>query len=133
MKRSMKSLKTPLAIAIAGLCLSAATPSIAADSDSAITIYSTARPGGISAEFYRPMPGQGVPNAMSVPGYALVRDDRELKINQGRSQISFTEVAALIDPTTDSKPLLRWIKPKISDVRRIAGKAPMPRVRVARR
>ena len=46
------------------------------------------------------MPGQGVPNAMSVPGYALVRDDREMKIKQGRSQLSFTDVAALIDPTT---------------------------------
>src|SRR4029079_2961776 len=51
-------------------------------------------------EFYRPIPGQGVPNAMSVPGYALVRDDREVKIKQGRSQLSFTDVAALIDPTT---------------------------------
>ena len=56
--------------------------------------------GGIPPEFYRPMPGQGVPNAMSVPGYALVRDDREMQIKQGRSQLSFTDVAALIDPTT---------------------------------
>ncbi len=37
---------------------------------------------------------------MSVPGYALVRDDREVKLKQGRSQVSFTDVAALIDPTT---------------------------------
>jgi hypothetical protein len=37
---------------------------------------------------------------MSVPGYALVRDDRDMKIKQGRSQLSFTDVAALIDPTT---------------------------------
>jgi hypothetical protein len=37
---------------------------------------------------------------MAVPGYALVRDDREMKIKQGRSQLSFTDVAALIDPTT---------------------------------
>jgi hypothetical protein len=96
----MKSLKNPLAMAVAGICLGAATQSLAADSETALTIYSAARPGGISAEFYRPIPGQGVPNAMSVPGYALVRDDRELKIKQGRSQLSFTEVAALIDPTT---------------------------------
>ena len=34
------------------------------------------------------------------PGYALVRDDREIKIKQGRGQLSFTDVAALIDPTT---------------------------------
>ena len=37
---------------------------------------------------------------MAVPGYALVRDEREMKIRQGRSQVSFTDVAALIDPTT---------------------------------
>ena len=96
----MKSPKNPLAIAIAGICLGTATQAFAADPATAITIYSAARPGGISAEFYRPIPGQGVPNAMSVPGYALVRDERELKIRQGRSQLSFTEVAALIDPTT---------------------------------
>ena len=37
---------------------------------------------------------------MAVPGYALVRDERDMKIKQGRSQVSFTDVAALIDPTT---------------------------------
>ena len=72
----------------------------AAHAETAITIYSSAQPGAISPEFYRPVPGQGVPNAMSVPGYALVRDDREMKIKEGRSQLSFTDVAALIDPTT---------------------------------
>jgi len=66
----------------------------------AITIYSSAQPGAISPEFYRPVPGQGVPNAMAVPGYALVRDERQMNIRQGRSQLSFTDVAALIDPTT---------------------------------
>ena len=73
---------------------------VSADAETAITIYSSAQPGAISPEFYRPIPGQGVPNAMAVPGYALVRDDREVKIKQGRSQLSFTDVAALIDPTT---------------------------------
>ncbi len=66
----------------------------------AITIYSSAQPGAISPELYRPIPGAGVPNAMSVPGYAMVRHDRPLKIESGRSQIKFTDVAALIDPTT---------------------------------
>src|SRR6188768_4490044 len=89
-----KSLR-PLAIA-----LSSAVFAAAAHAETAITIYSSAQPGAISPEFYRPVPGQGVPNAMSVPGYALVRDDREMKIKQGRSQLSFTDVAALIDPTT---------------------------------
>jgi len=89
-----KSLR-PLAIAVSSAILAAA-----AHAETAITIYSSAQPGAISPEFYRPIPGQGVPNAMSVPGYALVRDDRDVAIRQGRSQIPFTDVAALIDPTT---------------------------------
>jgi hypothetical protein len=89
-----KSLR-PLAIAVSSAMFAAA-----AHAETAITIYSSAQPGAISPEFYRPIPGQGVPNAMSVPGYALVRDDRDMKIKQGRSQLSFTDVAALIDPTT---------------------------------
>jgi hypothetical protein len=92
----MKSNRKPLAAAVSALCFAAA----AAHAETAITIYSSAQPGAISPEFYRPVPGQGVPNAMQVPGYALVRDDREIKIKQGRSQLPFTDVAALIDPTT---------------------------------
>jgi hypothetical protein len=98
----MKSSRSPLAVAVSSACLAlGAQAAFAADgSATAITIYSSAQPGAISPEFYRPIPGQGVPNAMAVPGYALVRDDREMKIKQGRSQLSFTDVAALIDPTT---------------------------------
>lgn len=90
----------PLAIAIRAALVGLVACTAANAADTAITIYSSAQPGGIPAEFYRPMPGQGVPNAMSVPGYALVRDDRDMQIKQGRSQLSFTDVAALIDPTT---------------------------------
>src|SRR6188474_2352217 len=97
----MRKFRSPLAVAVSSACLGlAANAAIAADAETAITIYSSAQPGAISPEFYRPIPGQGVPSAMSVPGYALVRDDREVKIKQGRSQLSFTDVAALIDPTT---------------------------------
>jgi hypothetical protein len=89
-----------LATAVSCACLGLAANSAVHAADTAITIYSSAQPGGIPAEFYRPVPGQGVPPAMSVPGYALVRDDRDVQIKQGRSQLSFTDVAALIDPTT---------------------------------
>jgi hypothetical protein len=91
-----------LALAVTAACMAGVAPVQAADdaSGTAITIYSSAQPGAISPEFYRPIPGQGVPNAMAVPGYALVRDERDMKIRQGRSQLSFTDVAALIDPTT---------------------------------
>jgi hypothetical protein len=85
------------AAAIGGSCANG----LAADSaDTAITIYSSAQPGAISPEMYRPIPGMGTPNAMSVPGYALVRDERMVNLANGRSSLQFTDVAALIDPTT---------------------------------
>ena len=68
--------------------------------DTAITIYSSAAPGAIPPDLYRPIPGGGIPSAMSVPGYAMVRHERPIKLENGRSTIKFTDVAALIDPTT---------------------------------
>jgi hypothetical protein len=77
------------------------TAARAADGDeTAITIYSSAQPGAIPPELYRPIPGSGVPNAMSVPGYAMIRHERPMKLENGRSTVKFTDVAALIDPTT---------------------------------
>jgi hypothetical protein len=60
----------------------------------AITIYSRARPGALPADTYR-QPGRG-----AVPGYAVVRQVRDIELAQGRDQLRFTDVAALIDPTT---------------------------------
>ncbi|MFO1427049.1 MAG: hypothetical protein U1F11_08755 [Steroidobacteraceae bacterium] len=80
-----------------------AAPAAARESgreDTAITIYSTAQPGAISPDLYRPVPGGGVPNGMAVPGYALVRHERPIRIEAGRSTLRFTDVAGLIDPTT---------------------------------
>ena len=65
-----------------------------------MTIYSSARPGGIPAAYYRPLPGQAAPAASEVPGFAMVRDERRMRIESGRSRLRFTDVAALIDPTT---------------------------------
>jgi hypothetical protein len=42
----------------------------------------------------------GTPMANELPGFALVRLDRELAIPRGRGTIQFQDVAALIDPTT---------------------------------
>ena len=72
----------------------------APESDTAITIYSSAQPGGVPAEYYRPLPGQAVPNAGEIPGYAMVRQDRKVDLTSGRTLLKFTDVAALIDPTT---------------------------------
>ena len=37
---------------------------------------------------------------MSVPGYAMVRQERDFLLANNRNNIKFTEVAGLIDPTT---------------------------------
>jgi len=89
-------------LAWAGAAIAAQQPGNAAATgdDTAVTIYSSAQPGAVSPEYYRPLPGQGTPPAMSVPGYALVRQERAVQLTAGRSQLRFTDVAALIDPTT---------------------------------
>ena len=61
----------------------------------ALTIYSTAQPGAISPELYR-NGGRG----QAIPGYAVVRHERDLPLNRGRNSVRFTDVAAFIDPTT---------------------------------
>jgi hypothetical protein len=97
---SMTSSLRPVGAAVL-LALLASSAAIAAEGDeTAITIYSSAMPGAIPAELYRPIPGMGVPNGLAVPGYAMVRHDRSIKLENGRSIIKFTDVAALIDPTT---------------------------------
>ena len=88
-----------LALAAAG-CGASALAGAAATEDTTITIYSSATPGAISADLYRPVPGRGVVNAGSVPGYALVKQERNIHVEAGRSQLRFTDVAAYIDPTT---------------------------------
>jgi len=60
----------------------------------AITIYSSALPGAISPETYR------YPGRNGVPGYAVVRQERDVDITRGRNEVRFSDVAALIDPTT---------------------------------
>ena len=64
-------------------------------SGNALTIYSTAQPGAIPPELYR-NGGRG----QAVPGYAVVRQERELTFTRGRNNVRFADVAAFIDPTT---------------------------------
>ena len=73
---------------------------VGGNADTALTIYSSAQPGAIPADFYRPVPGGSVPAATSVPGYAMVRQDRDVSLSTGRSTLRFADVAGLIDPTT---------------------------------
>ena len=61
----------------------------------ALTIYSTAQPGAISPEVYR-NGGRG----QAIPGYAVVRQQRDINLKRGRNNVRFADVAAYIDPTT---------------------------------
>ena len=68
--------------------------------ETAITIYSKAQPGAVDANTYRPVNGQTGYFGAGVPGYAIVRESRNIMLPQKESIINFTDVAALIDPTT---------------------------------
>jgi hypothetical protein len=94
----MSSLPARLGLLVTGALLAAMA--MAADPQIALTVYSSAEPGGIPAEWYRPLPGMGTPQASALPGFALVRVDRDLELSRGRGTQKFTDVAALIDPTT---------------------------------
>jgi hypothetical protein len=95
MKISFQKLMTA---ACAGL-LSAGN-SLAADlaSDDSITIYSRMQPGAVSPALYRPVASRNF--GANVPGYGIVRHDRDYEIARGISPLRVTDVAALIDPTT---------------------------------
>jgi hypothetical protein len=94
-----------LALAVAAAALSMSLPTMTqsadsttspnADSATAITIYSSAQPGSIAPEVFR-----SGGHAQAVPGYAMVRQERNIDLKKGRNIVRFTDVAALIDPTT---------------------------------
>lgn len=103
MKRNTRS----LSLIGLGLMLAfvATTARAAEEESSALTIYSTAQPGGIPAEIYQP----GMQSQYSasqyrqvIPGYAIVKQERPFELAEGRSTIRFTDVASQIDPTTVS-------------------------------
>jgi len=87
MQHKIKSVIALLTISSLG------APAIAGD---ALTVYSSAHPGAVSPEQYRP--GSGVP----VPGYAVVRHERDIPLISGTNQVRFSDVAAQIDPTSVS-------------------------------
>ncbi len=92
----------PYLPALMGAAILAALPATSPDAHAesggdALTIYSTAQPGALPPALYR-----GGGQSGNVPGYAVVRHQRELVLNRGRNAVRFTDVAALIDPTTVS-------------------------------
>lgn len=90
----MKFVATALSVALLAAQDTIAQPkNNVAESATAITIYSTAGPGAISPDQYR---GRGA----QAPGYAVVRQERPVTLDKGKTPVRFTDVAALIDPTT---------------------------------
>ncbi len=67
----------------------------AASPDFSITVYSSAAPGSLTSE-------QLANYGLRLPGYALVRDRRELELPNGTGEVRFSDVATRIDPTTVS-------------------------------
>jgi hypothetical protein len=81
----------PLVVAIAA-SLAPATV-IAGPPDYSLTVYSAAQPGQLSTAN---LANYGT----NLPGYALVRDARQMTLAQGIGELRFTDVAKRIDPTT---------------------------------
>ncbi len=89
---------------ITSLTLALALPAMAEESTS-LTIYSKATPGSVNPDMYRPLPGgqnTGWYYSSQIPGYAMVRQQRDVEIGGKRIDLTFSDVAALIDPTTVS-------------------------------
>lgn len=82
-----------LAVLIACSLSVAAHAQQARDPQFELTVYSSARPGQLDSE-------QLANYGSALPGYALVRDQRVLRLDKGRSQVRFPHVAARMDPST---------------------------------
>jgi hypothetical protein len=81
----------PLAAALAAALPLGASPA------TQITVYSSAQAGTLSPQNFR-NGGEG----MSVPGYAMVREDRRFDLKGGANVLRVNDVPALLDPTTVS-------------------------------
>src|SRR5258707_10343763 len=79
----------PLATAIAS-----ALP-VLCPAETAITIYSSAQPGTLNPQTFRSGGESG-----TLPGYALVREQRDFTLKPGRNLLRVSDVPGLIDPTT---------------------------------
>ncbi len=86
---------------LSALLFSTSLSAHATEEQTALTVYSKAQPGAISADIYRPVPGQNsYRHYNQIPGYAIVRQTRRVNLPKPRTVIEFNDVAALIDPTT---------------------------------
>lgn len=68
-----------------------------------LTVYSSADPAGFNPQqFIQQQRMSGMDNVWGVPGYGVVKVVRKVAVPKGVGELSFTDVAAWIDPTTVS-------------------------------
>ena len=68
-----------------------------------LTVYSSADPAGFNPQqFIQQQRSSGQDNVWGVPGYGVVKEVRRVRVPKGMGDLSFTDVAAWIDPTTVS-------------------------------
>ncbi|MEI6737666.1 MAG: DUF4139 domain-containing protein [Pseudomonadota bacterium] len=89
--------KLVVSMAVIGLALPALPMATTASAQTSVTIYSSAQPGTLSAANFRSGGEYG-----SVPGYAVVRQEKSFDLSRGRTIIRVSDVPSLIDPTTVS-------------------------------
>ena len=80
----------------------AASTGVADPPATSLTIYSSADPAGFDPTRYVAQQRNGfTPNAAwQVPGFGVVKQLRTFDLDSGRNTVSFTDVAAFLDPTT---------------------------------
>lgn len=86
---------------VIALTLLGCNSNASAEEKDAVTIYSSAQPGAIDPDLYRPIPGQNRGH-YTIPGYGVVKSTRNYELNKGQNKLQVTDVAAYIDPTTVS-------------------------------
>src|SRR5262245_12839295 len=97
-----------LALLAAAGCAGTAPGSAAAapaeDEGPAVTVYSSADPAGFDPQQFIAQQRQGYNPffANQVPGFAVVKETRPAKLAAGVTDLKFTDVAQVIDPTTVS-------------------------------
>ena len=82
----------------------AAPPAAQPPSGTSITIYSSADPAGFNPQewVFNQQIGYNNVNPSQIPGFGVVQEVREMNLKAGLNHLAFTNVAALIDPTSVS-------------------------------
>lgn len=95
-------LASSLILCAAPWALATERPIAAEDSGTSVTIYSSADPGGFDPQRFidQQRNGNNSSYAWQVPGFGVVRQTREFELTNGLNEVSFTDVAAFLDPTT---------------------------------